>query len=129
MTTYDLVNSRSGNCVLPNGTNLYQCWLIFLPFNWALPDDKCTGNIPLQNVATYLVYVVSVKISQHIEAEMNGRHVVDDIFKCIFLNESVWFLIKMSLKFVPRGLINNSLCSDNGLVPSRRQAIIWTNDG
>ena len=37
----------------------------------------------------------------------NGRHFTDDIFKCIFLNKSVWILIKISLKFVPKGPINN----------------------
>ena len=36
----------------------------------------------------------------------NGRHVLDDIFKCIFLNENVWILSKISLKFVPKGPIN-----------------------
>ena len=28
----------------------------------------------------------------------------DDIFKSIFLNEIVWISIKISLKFVPKGL-------------------------
>ena len=37
----------------------------------------------------------------------NERHFADDIFKCIFLNENVWIPIKMSLKFVPKGRINN----------------------
>ena len=37
----------------------------------------------------------------------NGRHFADDIFKCIFLNENVWIPIKISLKFVPHGPINN----------------------
>ena len=37
----------------------------------------------------------------------NGRHVADDIFKCIFLNENVWIPIKISLKFVAKGRINN----------------------
>ena len=36
----------------------------------------------------------------------NGRHFADDIFKCIFFNENVWILIKISLKFVPKGPIN-----------------------
>ena len=31
-----------------------------------------------------------------------------DIFKCIFLNENVWIPIKISLKFVPKGPINNN---------------------
>ena len=37
----------------------------------------------------------------------NRRHFADDIFKCIFLNENVWIAIKISLKFVPNGPINN----------------------
>ena len=37
----------------------------------------------------------------------NGRHFTDDIFKCIFLNESVWIPIKISKKFVPEGPISN----------------------
>ena len=37
----------------------------------------------------------------------NGRHFADDIFKCIFLNENVWIPIKISLKFVLKGPINN----------------------
>ena len=32
----------------------------------------------------------------------------DDIFKCILLDEAVWFLTKISLKFVPKGLIDNN---------------------
>ena len=37
----------------------------------------------------------------------NGRHFPDNIFKCIFLNENVQFAIKISLKSVPNGTINN----------------------
>ena len=37
----------------------------------------------------------------------NGHHFAADIFKCIFLNENDWILIKISLKFVPSGPINN----------------------
>ena len=62
----------------------------------------------------------------------NGHHFADDIFKCISLNENVWIWITISLKFVPKGQINNFptlVQTINGLVFSRRQAIIWTNDG
>ena len=38
----------------------------------------------------------------------------DGIFKCIFLNENVYTLIQISLKFVPIGSINNiNMGSDN----------------
>ena len=36
----------------------------------------------------------------------NGHH-FPGIFKCIFLNENVWIVIKISLNFVPKGPINN----------------------
>ena len=39
----------------------------------------------------------------------NGRHFVEDIFKCIFLNENVWISLMISLKFVPKVQINNIL--------------------
>ena len=38
----------------------------------------------------------------------NERHFADDIFKCIFVNENVWISIIISLKFVPKGPINNT---------------------
>ena len=121
----------------------------------------------------------------------NGRLFADDTFKRIFLNENIRISTKDSMKFVPKGLINNipalvlimawrrpgdkplseptlvrslthicvtrpqwvkwkcinfawdfiEVCSwgsnqqypsiglDNGLAPTRRQAIIWTIDG
>ena len=37
----------------------------------------------------------------------NRRHFGDDIFKCIFLNENVLISIRISLKFIPKGPINN----------------------
>ena len=37
----------------------------------------------------------------------NGRHFADDTFKHIFMNENVRISINISLKFVPKGLINN----------------------
>ena len=53
-------------------------------------------------------------------------------FSSAFFYENVWISIKISLKFVPKGPINNIpsfIGSDNGLAPSKRQAIIWSNDG
>ena len=51
----------------------------------------------------------------------NERHFAYDIFKCIFLNENVWISIKISLKFVPKGLINN--------VPALVQIMAWRRPG
>ena len=46
----------------------------------------------------------------------NGHHFTD-IFKCIFLNENVWISISISLKFIPKGPINN--------IPSLVQIMVW----
>ena len=35
------------------------------------------------------------------------HHFATDIFKCIFMNEDVSILIKISLRYVPKGPINN----------------------
>ena len=51
----------------------------------------------------------------------NSRHFPDDIFKWIFLNENVWISINISLKFVPRGPINN--------IPSLVQVMAWRRPG
>ena len=68
---------------------------------------------------------------EHIEAGKNGRHFPDDIFQCIFLNEDIGISIKFFTEVCSQG--SNwqypSIGSVNGLAPSRRQAIIWTNDG
>ena len=52
------------------------------------------------------------------------------IFQTTFLNENVLISIKISLKFVPKGQINNiPALVQIGLAPTRRQAIVWTKDG
>ena len=51
----------------------------------------------------------------------NGRHFADDIFQCIFLNEDMWISISISLKFVPKGQINN--------IPALIQIMAWRRPG
>ena len=51
----------------------------------------------------------------------NRRHFADDIFKWIFFNENIWILIKISLKFVSKGPINN--------IPALVQIMAWRRPG
>ena len=51
----------------------------------------------------------------------NGRHFADDILKCILMNENVWIPIEISLKFVPKGSINNN--------PALFQIMAWRRPG
>ena len=51
----------------------------------------------------------------------NGRHFPNYTFKCIFLNETVWISITISLKFVPKGPANN--------IPVLVQIMAWRRTG
>ena len=75
-------------------------------------------------VPTVVVAEAAVVAINTLRPRQNGRHFPDDIFKRILLNENAWISIKISLKFVP---INNIPASVH--IMTRRQAIIWTNDG
>ena len=56
----------------------------------------------------YFTMVSSMLLINTLRPRQNGHHFPDGIFKCIFLNENVWILIEISLKFVPRAPITNS---------------------
>ena len=58
-----------------------------------------------------------IHVFNTLRLRQNGRHFPDNIFKCIFLNGNVWILINDSLKFVPRGPINN--------IPAMAQIMAW----
>ena len=51
----------------------------------------------------------------------NEYHFADDIFKRVFFNENVWISIKISLKFLPKGPINN--------IPALVQIMAWHRSG
>ena len=40
--------------------------------------------------------------------KQNGRHFEDGIFKCIFMNDRFRILIQISLKFILKGLTDNT---------------------
>ena len=62
-------------------------------------------------VQSPVIFVNTLRPRQH------GRHFADDTFKRIFLNENVIISIKISLKFVPDGPINN--------IPALVQIMAW----
>ena len=66
--------------------------------------------------SSYFMYAFNT-----LRPRQNGRHFADDISKCIFLNENVWIPIKISMKFVPKGPINN--------IPALVQIMAWRRPG
>ena len=63
----------------------------------------------------------SVGAINTLRPRQNGRHFADDIFKRIFLDENIRISIKISLKFVPKGPINN--------IPTLVQIMAWRRPG
>ena len=70
------------------------------------------------------IYSVVIMLSNAVNSlrpRQSRRHFADDIFKCISLIETVWIPIQMSLKYVPRGPINN--------IPALVQIMDWHRPG
>ena len=68
------------------------------------------------------VYVyLPIHIVNTLRPKQNYRHFPDDSFKWIFLNENIWISIEVSLKFVPKGPINNT--------PALVQIMAWRRPG
>ena len=60
-------------------------------------------------------------IVNSLRPRQNGRHFADDIFNCISLIENIWTPIKISLKFVSVGPINN--------IPALVRIMLWRRPG
>ena len=74
-----------------------------------------------QSFVTPVCYAARISAFNSLRPRQNRRHFADDIFKCIFFNETIWILIKISLKFVPKGPINN--------IPALVQIMAWRRPG
>ena len=73
------------------------------------------------NLMDILCAIPCVLVLNTWRPRQNGRHFPDDIFKWIFFNENVWISINISLKFVPRGPINN--------IPTLVPVMAWRQPG
>ena len=77
------------------------------------PQLLCRG---MREIATGSDHYFDIR-DIHMLTYTKWRLFADDIIKCIFWNENVWISIKISLKFVPKGLINN--------IPALVQIMAW----
>ena len=97
------------------------CWnLICFHVCFVTNTHKCDLTITLY-VVKRTKSSVETKNVNTLRPRQNGRHFADDIFKSIFLNKNVWIPIKISLKFVPKGPINN--------IPALVQIMDWRRPG
>ena len=97
----------------------FPMWKMVKNISWACPFYTKYFVLPYStNCSQEDVHLLSLNT---LRPRQNGRHFADDIFKCIFLNENVWIPIKISLKFVPKGPINN--------IPALVQIMAWRRPG
>ena len=85
---------------------IFQCDLIWIWVNVRLSHYQWSDSKNIINT---------------LRPRQNGCHLPNDIFKWIFLNENVWISINISLRFVPRGPINN--------IPILVQVMAWRRPG
>ena len=84
--------------------------------------EGCWGACrPKQCVFYQTILPNCTKSVNTLRPRQNGRHFAGDAFKCIILNDNVWISIKSSLKFVPKGPINN--------IPSLVKIMAWRRPG
>ena len=80
-----------------------------LKHGWIVTFHECT------------LISLSYHVLNSLRPRQNGRNFADDTFKCIFLNENISISIKITLKFVPNGPINN--------IPALVQITAWRRPG
>ena len=77
-----------------------------------------SGSKPLpEPMLTQVCVVIWPQWVNTMRPKQNGHCFPDDIFQCIFLNENIWISMNISLKFVPKGPINN--------IPALVQIMAW----
>ena len=119
--------------------NFFEAWGIFnsnpfldifslfgIKWNWLyLPVSPCPEK---QNASAnwwpsnclYVLLADYINLNT-LRPRQNGRHLADDTFKRIFVNENVIILIAISQKFAPKGPINN--------IPPLVQIMAWRRPG
>ena len=77
------------------------------PLYWGISEQKQTACGSFHCMYTSRCPTVTAYASKHsqieVEVIINGYHVADNIFRCIFLNENYCIFSQISLKSVPKG--------------------------
>ena len=79
--------------------------------NLIMSNIPCRFKVPWRSwYQRYFYLCLGLLNSIYFTAKLSshwGRDKMDDIWNHIFFNENVWIAIKISLKFVPKGPVNN----------------------
>ena len=112
----------------PRLFSAYQVWVATVyPFNTEGDTSYYIVHLTMKilNSCTKPSYgdmgILFHPVINTLRRRQHGRHFADDTFKRIFLNENGMILVKISLKFVPNGPINN--------IPALVQIMAWPRPG
>ena len=83
--------------------------------------DDNLGVLATRSSINLISTLEMLKCFNTLRPRQNGRHFPDGIFKWIFVNENARISIKISLKFDPRGPIND--------IPTLVQIMAWRRPG
>ena len=109
------MRQRTGYHLLRFGTRLLiECWIASWN-KWEQTSVKLESKWKISPR-----WWIENEICMTLRPRQNDRH-FPDIFKCIFLNENVYILIKISLKFVPKSPIKH--------IPALVQVMAWRRPG
>ena len=103
--------------------NAFSHWDIFVSIFNKTSQNKILGKrVGGSQLLQNLACILAAKLPCHLTSLTHcGRDKMADIFKCIFLNENCCILIKISLKYVLKGSIDNN--------PALVQIMAWCRIG
>ena len=104
-----MISNRGHRPVYRQNTQIF--FLVFAFFLFWFTKEVCC-------VDSYLTFIACIN---SFRPRLHRCPFADDIFKCIFSNENEWILPRISLKFVPKVLINN--------IPALVQIMAWRRPG
>ena len=121
---FDSVETHSSSCKKMSLAHHLRCWFLL----FCIHMYRCKKEYPLPTYLNYNIHWWTRTCIHHDVyvglahwGRENGRHFAGDTFKCIMLNGNIWIPNKISLKFVPKGPINN--------IPSLVQIMAWCRPG
>ena len=94
--------------------DLITCWCYHLSPAGYVTINACASTLICFSEKNYHPFPRAII---PLRPRQDGRYLPDDILKCIFFNENVLIPITFSLKFVPKGPINN--------IPALVQIMAW----
>ena len=116
-------------CLIAPSHYLNQSWPLMNEVLWHLPKNNFKAHTQdifcKMNLEIIILKITFISNRRQwvntLRPRQNGCHFADDTFKRIFVYENVKILIEISLKFVPKGPINN--------IPALVQIMAWRRPG